>query len=290
GRDVDGHVARLGHLALAAGADGVVCSPHEAARLRQELGRAALIVTPGVRLEGAAAAAGGPAGRDAQKRVMSATAAVAAGCSAQSRVPAGAPVADPSATAAELMRSTGTPRLQRITFGWTLNEAGSKVSGRGVVRVDAPRRIRLDLFGPRNETVLGAALVDDEYRFPAGVTPGVALPSPSLFWGGMGVIRPPAGATLVGATAADSTAVLRYRATDGTTYQYETRRSAGLVRLENLERSGNGGRLETVRLTRDAAGRIQNAAYRNWAEFRELTLETGDITDVTSFPESTWQP
>ena len=48
--------------------------------------------------------------------------------------------------------------------------------------------------------------------------------------------------------------------------------------------------METVRLTRDAAGRIESAAYRNWAEFRELTLESGDITDVASFPESTWQP
>lgn len=214
----------------------------------------------------------------------------AAGCAGQASAPAGAPVADPAAAAADLVRATSSPRLQRITFAWTLNEGGSKVSGRGVVRVDAPRRIRLDLFGPQNATVLAAALVDDEYRFPAGVTPGVALPSPALFWGGMGVIRPPAGATLLGATATDSTAVLRYRAADNTTYQYETHRSGGVTRLAALERSGNGGRMETVRLTRDATGRIQTAAYRNWAAFRELTLETGDISDVTSFPESTWQP
>jgi hypothetical protein len=212
------------------------------------------------------------------------------GCAARASAPAGAPVADPAGAAAELVRATAAPRLQRITFTWTLNEAGSKVSGRGVVRVEAPRRIRLDLFGPQNTTVLAAALVDDEYRFPAGVTPGVALPSPALFWGGMGVIRPPEGATLIGANAQDSTTVLRYRAPDGTTYQYEARRSGALIRLDALERSGNGGRMETVRLTRDPAGRIQTAAYRNWAAFRELTLETGDITDVTSFPESTWEP
>jgi len=216
--------------------------------------------------------------------------ALVAGCSGQRSAPVGAPVADPAATAAELVRATTPERAQRIPFNWTLNESGSKVSGRGLVRVDAPRRIRLDLFGPRNETVLAAALVEEEYRFPAGVTPGVALPSAALLWGGLGVIRPPAGATLIGATATDSSAVLRYRATDGTTYQYETRRRAGLVRLDGLERSGNGGRMETVRLTRDDAGRITSAAYRNWAAFRELILESGEITDVASFPESTWQP
>ena len=215
---------------------------------------------------------------------------LAMGCAGQGSAPVGAPVADPAATAAELARATTPDRAQRIPFDWTLNESGSKVSGRGLVRVDAPRRIRLDLFGPRNETVLAAALVGDEYRFPTGVTPGVALPSPALLWGGLGVIRPPAGATLLGATATDSSAVLRYRAADGTTYQYETRRSAGLVRLEGVERSGNGGRMETVRLTRDPAGRITTAAYRNWAAFRELILESGEITDVASFPESTWQP
>jgi hypothetical protein len=199
-------------------------------------------------------------------------------------------VPDPAAAAAELLRATTPNRAHRIPFNWTLNEAGSKVSGRGLVRVDAPRRIRLDLFGPRNETVLAAALVEEDYRFPAGVTPGVALPSPALLWGGLGVIRPPAGATLLGVNASDSSAVIRYRAADGTTYQYETHRSAGLVRLDGVERSGNGGRMETVRLTRDEGGRIKTAAYRNWAAFRELTLESGDITDVSSFPESTWQP
>ena len=213
-----------------------------------------------------------------------------AGCAAQGSAPVGAPVADPAGTAAELVRATTPNRAQRIPFNWTLNESGSKVTGRGLVRVDAPRRIRLDLFGPRNETVLAAALVEDEYRFPAGVTPGVALPSPALLWGGLGVIRPPDGATLLGANATDSSATLRYRASDGTTYQYETRRASGLVRLETVERSGNGGRMETVRLTRDAAGRIESAAYRDWAAFRELTLESGDISDVASFPESTWRP
>jgi orotidine-5'-phosphate decarboxylase len=42
-------VLRLARLALAAGADGLVCSPQEVAMLRRALGAAALLVVPGIR-------------------------------------------------------------------------------------------------------------------------------------------------------------------------------------------------------------------------------------------------
>jgi hypothetical protein len=213
-----------------------------------------------------------------------------AGCAAAAAAPAGAPVADPAAAAASLVRATTPPRPQRVTFTWTLNEGGSRVSGRGVVRVEAPERIRLDLFGPRNETYLAAALVGDMYRMPATVTAQVALPSPAILWGGLGVIRPPAGAQLLGAVSTDSSSALRYRAQDATVYQYETVGGAASPRLSMVERSGSGGRLETVRLTRDAAGKLTRAEYRNWAAFRELTLDFQEAQDVASFPADTWQP
>ena len=64
-------VLRLARLALAAGADGLVCSPHEVGLLRAALGPAPLLVVPGIRPAGAA--------RGDQARVMTPGEAASAG-------------------------------------------------------------------------------------------------------------------------------------------------------------------------------------------------------------------
>ena len=64
-------VLRLARLALDAGADGLVCSPHEIALLRQAFGKKPLLVVPGIRPAGVALAD--------QARVMTPERAVAAG-------------------------------------------------------------------------------------------------------------------------------------------------------------------------------------------------------------------
>ncbi|MDN3566813.1 orotidine-5'-phosphate decarboxylase [Paeniroseomonas aquatica] len=53
--DPAGQVLRLAGLALAAGADGLVCSPQEVAAIRAEFGPAPYLVVPGVRPAGSAA-------------------------------------------------------------------------------------------------------------------------------------------------------------------------------------------------------------------------------------------
>lgn len=64
-------VLRLAPLAVAAGADGLVCSPLEVAMLRQELGSSTALVVPGIRPAGSAAGD--------QARVTTPEAALAAG-------------------------------------------------------------------------------------------------------------------------------------------------------------------------------------------------------------------
>ncbi len=85
-------VLRLARLALAAGADGLVCSPHEVAPLRAEFGPAPRLVVPGIRPAGAALGD--------QARVMTPGQAAAAGAD---WIVVGRPIttaADPAAAAA----------------------------------------------------------------------------------------------------------------------------------------------------------------------------------------------
>jgi len=92
-------VLRLGRLAVAAGADGLVCSPREVAPLRDALGEGPALVVPGVR----------PAGSAADDQARTATPEEMARAGADWIV-VGRPItkaADPGAAAAAIARSLG---------------------------------------------------------------------------------------------------------------------------------------------------------------------------------------
>ena len=62
---------------------------------------------------------------------------------------------EPAAVAA-----TEPKQRLRIVFDWSLQERDAKFSGSGAIRTEPPYHVRLDLFGPRGEGYLSAALVD----------------------------------------------------------------------------------------------------------------------------------
>ncbi|WP_165943555.1 orotidine-5'-phosphate decarboxylase [Roseicella aquatilis] len=90
-------VLRLARVALEAGADGLVCSPREVARLRDAFGQAPMLVVPGVRPAGSAAGD--------QARTATPAEAVAAGAD---WIVVGRPItgaADPAAAAVAIAES-----------------------------------------------------------------------------------------------------------------------------------------------------------------------------------------
>jgi orotidine-5'-phosphate decarboxylase len=94
---VDDLVSLRARKAIAAGIDGLICSPLEAARLRRELGPEPLIITPGIR-------ATSDAGSDDQKRTLSVEQAFLAGAD---YIVVGRPIrkaADPKSAAEAIQR------------------------------------------------------------------------------------------------------------------------------------------------------------------------------------------
>lgn len=99
GDSIEGQVARLAKLARKSGMDGLVTSPLETLNVRREVGREMLLITPGVRLPGAAP--------DDQKRVATPADAMRDGAD---YLVVGRPLyraADPKAVACEMLESAG---------------------------------------------------------------------------------------------------------------------------------------------------------------------------------------
>jgi hypothetical protein len=208
-----------------------------------------------------------------------------AGCAPAMQGAPGEPVPDAAALEAELRRTTIPSGPRQVTFAWELDEAGARFRGQGVARFVAPERFRLDLYGPRGETYLAAALVDDEMRVPATVAERFPLPSPALLWGAVGVVAPPADAVLRSASRAGEENVLRYDL-DGDVLEYRVADG----HLRTIRRLRRNAVAESVDLTRDTAGEITRALYRDWIAYRSLTLTLEASADVSGFPEDTWNP
>ena len=197
------------------------------------------------------------------------------------------PMPDPAATVTMLERGTRLTGPVWIEFTWQLNEAGARLSGDGVARVEPPYRARLDLFLHNDETFFAAALVDDDLRLPPGA-PDDILPPADLMWSTLGVFRPMGGARLVGGDRLEERAErLRYRYDDGTELHYEVTGGSMSV-LELLEGEAV---VQSVRLVRDEDDRYpKEATYRNLIDFRELKLTRVSVAPADPFDPAIWDP
>lgn len=240
--------------------------------------------TRGTRMGGRTAATA------ARRIVMTAAVLAAAGCGPRSLEPIAAPATDP-APVAERLRSATTPSApQQAAFAWELSESGSKLQGRGAGRYEAPERLRIDLFGPRGETYLAAALVGDDFHIPAEVRGRVELPSPALLWGALGVARPPAGAELQAASETDREIRVVYATPEEDRFDFRATVQQGVVRLTRVERTRRGSVVESLDLTWSDAGVLRQTRYRDWSAYRDLSLNLESIKDASPFPPSIWRP
>ena len=197
------------------------------------------------------------------------------------------PLTDPGRVAEALEGRSRVTAPTRIDFSWELNEEGSRASGVGVARVEPPYRARLDLFLENGETVVAAALVDDELRLPYGA-PDDILPPVELMWGTLGVFRPVRGARLLGGDRLEGAAErLRYGSDQGTEIHYEV--ASGQV--EGLEMLEGQTVVQWVRLDNaEDGGYPESATYRNLVDFRELKITRQRVTEAQPFDPSIWDP
>lgn len=183
--------------------------------------------------------------------------------------------------------TTRVARPSQIVFRWRAQEPDYRDGGTGVARVEPPYRARLDLFRDNGETVLSAALVEDELRIPAGLPTELVPPAP-LMWAVFGVFRPGAGAAMVNGRITRGTMVLNYDLPNRELVRFQLRDRA-VVNVERLER---GAVVETVFIS-DREGETifpTEATYRNLPGYRELRLTLESIDHVDPFPPDIWYP
>lgn len=214
---------------------------------------------------------------------------LAAGCSAR---PATAPPAPAPADAGleqRLQAATALKTTARLVFKWSMTDRDMRFGGEGAVRMQAPDRVRLDMFGPRGETLLAAALVGNELRIPPGPLAEMArrmLPAPDLMWSWMGVFKRPPNAALTSTRREADKQILVYQAGEESwIFDFVD------DRLVRAEWQGAQGGKQTVEIKNyNARGVPSLLSYRDWREFREMNIELSQFHDAESFPADTWLP
>ena len=181
-----------------------------------------------------------------------------------------------------LESATAPAHRAQVVFDWNMTDRDARFSGRGVLRLDSAQRARVDLFGPRGET-LAAAIVENEVMRVVPQAAASMLPPPALLWASLGVFRPPVDAPLTGTAAGDGSLTLEYLR-DRIQWRFRFEGD----RLRAVEWTDGSGR-RSVELTGAAdLGFPDQAVFRDWTEFRELTLRVTEVEESAAFEPDVW--
>jgi hypothetical protein len=195
--------------------------------------------------------------------------------------PPGSGAPDPE-LAARLQEATRPRTRAHVVFDWSLTARDASFSGTGVLRLDAGYRARVDLFGPRGETYAAAIIEDDGMRMVPQQAAGL-LPPPALLWSVLGAFRVPSDAALAGSTVDGNGTTLEY-ARDRIRWSFRFEGST----LRSTEWTDGDGR-RTVTLTgASQLGFPAATTFRDWTEFRELTLRVTHVEEKTAFEPDVW--
>lgn len=196
----------------------------------------------------------------------------------------GLPEALEPAVAADVIERTAPDRALHAVFDWIILEGEARFSGSGSARIAPPYLARLDLFGPRGEGYLSAALEGKELRLPPG-TPVARLPPPAMMWATLGVVAPPEEAVLVGTRVTTERTELyydvdesrlRYTMTDG--------------RLSSAHWEGSGRQMSLTLTGLVEPGLPREALFRDPSAGMELKLNVEQVDEVEPFPDEIWWP
>jgi YD repeat-containing protein len=179
---------------------------------------------------------------------------------------------------------TAPDRPLQVVFDWTALDGSARFSGSGAARIEPPYHARLDLFGPRGEGYLSAALVSNDIRLPSG-TSAVALPPAAMMWAVLGAVMPPDDARLVG-TRSDAHRTELYYDAEGSRLRYT------LVdgRLSTATWEGAGRRMAVALTGLVEPGLPRDAFYRDASSHTELKLTLNRVSEVESYPPDIWVP
>ncbi|HEX9106998.1 MAG TPA: hypothetical protein VF832_07215, partial [Longimicrobiales bacterium] len=210
-----------------------------------------------------------------------------AGSLASPDKPAAGGLEPDTALARAAIAATAPKAPLKLVFGWSLQDRDAHFGGKAAARIEPPYRARLDLFGPRGEGYLSAAVVGEAVRIPPSAqSQAGVIPPPALLWTALGVLSPPADARLV-ATRRDGEQTLLEYARGAERWRFTL--VGGALRRAEVDGAA-AGRLTVELKGGGALGLPKQAVFRDYAAFRELTLTLDRADEAQSFPPDTWTP